>query len=381
MHHTSSKRTYLATSLAALLGMACGQPASSATPAASDVGSATSDGGGDVGTADAAPGDAMADTHADAKADVAVDVGPCPDHAGAYAVTGTCTGGSSSIPFACYQQKSCDVSWIADYRIWAGTQTGMDYSLSNPSAGDKITGHFDDDTSGNYTYVGTGIECDSTMEKIEPSSATSLCCDPVSQDCGAPTLACVLVSENVNGKAVVTTGCVPLAQTPTAIDASCSPGSAAVCAAGAICSPNLGGKSGDPSTCVKLCAAQGDCPGDQDCVVLADAPRAGACLPRCKVFGDSPAGVACTASQVCSIIVVADSGAERVMSATCLVSAGAKAGAPCNSASSCAAGLGCGDGTCRPLCDSVHPCVAGGTCTKFYFPASKPLDGALGYCK
>ncbi len=359
-----------------LLVGACGTPA--ATPAAKPDAAADALAAADV-AADGQTTDLGAkDTAKDVPADVVV---PCSARAGGYLVDGTCSNGGSSIPYACMLVKGCELTWESDFRDWTGPLTGVDYALKNADGKETITGHFTSATTAEYQYKSSALTCDSTMELVEPSAATRLCCDPALQDCGVGQ-ACVPVSESVGGNPVATTGCVDLAKDATSLGAVCTQDpNESPCAKGLVCVSMVGGKAADFSHCQKLCVGAGDCGSGETCVILGGTPKAGLCTQACSPFSDAAAALHCPSGQACAVTSVSDAKAERVLGGLCIVPGGAAVGAKCSSGAECGAGLVCFGKECQALCDDKHACASPATCKAFEGGVNPALGASFGSCQ
>lgn len=380
-------------SLTVLVGLlsACGQATtapvaadSSATAevAAPDTASASADAAksADIASTDSTTDLAVAKDVAtvDAKPDAPKPIA-CADRAGGYLVDGKCSNGGASIPFACMLAKGCELTWQTDFRNWTGPLVGNDYTLVNAAKTDKIVGKFESATGGSYTYEGPGLTCNATMERFESSFATDVCCNVVAQGCADAGSACVPIQESAGPANIVTTGCVPLGDAPTTVDAPCNaaPG-ALTCKAGLMCIKDAA--KGDGGHCKKLCVAAGDCPAGQACTIASTAPKGGVCFPSCSPFAAVGADGACAVGQACMPLAVSDAAAERVMGARCVPTAGGKAGDACGAGANCENGAVCVAKLCAPLCDDAHPCKSG-QCTGFGPPNGPDVGKGFGYCK
>lgn len=306
---------------------------------------------------------------------------PCAARAGGYVVDGKCSNGGTSIPYACMLVKGCELTWQTDFRDWTGPLTGNDYTLVNAAKTDTIKGHFDDETSGTYTYEGGTLTCDATMARFETTFASDICCDPVAQACSEPGTACVPIQDKADTATVVTTGCVALADNATVEGAGCSTAAGKLtCKAGLICGGDGNPDAKDAGHCKKLCVAQTDCKAGQNCTIVTTAPKGGVCAAICSPFADKGSATACAATEACIPLTVSDSKAERVMGTRCVTSQGANAGEPCDSGGSCSNGLVCIGKACAYLCDGAHPCTKG-SCGNFGVPNGADVAAGFGYCK
>ena len=349
---------------------ACGTSTTATTTATDDTAVTDNDATSDTG---AGGTDATSDT---TTADVGKDVaGPsCASRAGAYTVEGQCTGGASSITFACMMANACELSWVSGYRAWTGPLTGTHFELASPSGAETITGDFQSADIGTYTYNG-GVTCDATMTRLDPSQADSLCCDVKLQDCKSGD-ACVVVQEKAGVTTVLTTGCLPLAATPLAEGATCTQsGSESPCAAGLLCVRSAT-STGDTGTCIRECIGDTDCTGGTACATVVDAPRAGICRPQCVPFADG----ACPSDQTCRATSFADATATQYMAGECSPNGKLADGATCTQSIDCGAGEICTTTGCKAQCDSKHPC-ASGTCTDFGLKLGKGVTAGFGFCK
>ena len=339
---------------------------------------AASDGGsGDSGGTDSAAGGADAK---DTKSGKDVNAPACATRAGAWDVDGTCGGGNSSITFACMLASGCNLTWVADYRTWSGPLTGVDYLLTNADSTETITGQFTSADTGTYTYASGPLSCDATMARHDATSANSLCCDVLANDCGGGE-ACVVVGESVNGELVATTGCLPLAKNATEEGAACTQSAAeAPCKPGAICIRTSA--KGPEGVCRHQCTRSSDCQPGEQCEVTASAPRAGVCAAACAPFADEAGGAACGDGRACGPTVVADGTYQRAISAGCTPAGSVAVGGKCGAGLACAAGAVCDPKalTCTPLCDTKHPCAAG-KCGGYGLPNAASLPPGFGYCK
>ncbi|MBM4343318.1 MAG: hypothetical protein FJ100_08065 [Deltaproteobacteria bacterium] len=337
----------------------------------------------ETGTGDATTAsDTKAGSTGDAKpADVAKKLPTCAEAAGGWVVTGTCSTGGASIPYACMKAKDCTLTWETDYRNWSGPLTGATYALKNGTGSEKIDGTFESMDTGSYTYAGPGITCNATMERFVSTVAPQPCCDPVGQDCADKNTACVPMAEQWNGQEILTTGCLPLADGATTSEgAVCKLAAEQPCAAGLLCARPVGVSSGSEGTCKKLCAAATHCGSIQSCVIVGGAPKTGVCSATCGPFATAGDPLACPAGFGCSPAAVASAQAERELGTVCLKQGNGKAGDACTSSTTCAPGTTCNSGQCRPLCDDAHPCAAG-ACAGFGLPEGKTVGKGFGYCK
>lgn len=376
--------------LAGLLG-ACGQAtappvaadgSAAAEVAAQDAVAAAADAakGADTTAADAATDGAAAKDVAtiDAKADASKPIA-CADRAGGYLVDGKCSNGGTSIPFACMLVKGCDLTWQTDFRNWSGPLIGNDYTLVNAAKTDKIVGKFENATGGTYTYEGPGLTCNATMERFESTFATDICCSVVGNSCSDAASACVPIQESAGPANIVTTGCVPLADAPTTVDAPCSAAAGKLtCKAGLMCIKDS--VKGDGGHCKKLCVAAGDCPAGQGCTIASAAPKAGVCFAVCSPFAAATDPLGCPQGQACMPLTASDAQAERVMGARCVPTEGGKIGDSCGSGANCENGAVCVAKSCAAICDDAHPCKAG-SCTGFGVANGPDVGNGFGYCK
>lgn len=344
---------------------------------------------------DAGPETAAADVAADTVAketaavdiktvDVVKDTGktvPCAARAGGYVVDGTCSNGGSSIPYACMLVKGCELTWQTDFRDWTGPLVGNDYTLVNAAKTDKIAGHFDDETSGTYTYEGGTLTCNASMALFETTFATDICCDPVAQACSEAGTACVPIQDGLAAALIVTTGCVALSETATSLGAPCStaPGKL-TCQKGLICGGDGAGAAKDAGHCKKLCVGQGDCAAGQGCTIITTAPKGGVCAAICSPWAEKGTATACGDGEGCIPQTVSNAKAERVMGSRCIAVPGGKAGDACTTADGCSNGLACVGKACAPLCDDAHGCKTG-ACTGFGVTNGGDVGAGFGYCK
>ena len=338
----------------------------------------------DVTNADvtAAGSDATSGTDATADSKDAttkdVPVPSCASRVGAYTIDGTCTGGASSITFACMLAKDCDVSWVSDYRAWSGPLKGNDFTLASPDGTENLVGSFDSTSTGFYHYDNGSLTCDATFTFMDPSTADSLCCDVITNDCKTGD-ACVVVDEKPGTVDILTTGCMPLAANPTAEGAACTQSATeSPCAAGSICIRTTGG-TGNDGFCQHLCQRVGDCKSGQQCDIVTDAPRSGICDTPCAPFSDET-GSACPTGQACVPTTTAGADYMRSVSAVCAAAGIAALGATCGSGTYCASGLVCIKSACTPMCDTKHPCATG-KCTGYGLPNAASAPAGFGFCQ
>ncbi len=338
-----------------------------------------------VGT-DAATEDTIAGTDAttdakDVKDTSAKDVQApsCAARVGAYAIDGTCTGGASSITFGCMLAKDCELTWVGDYRAWSGPLKGNDFTLASADGSETFTGSFDTNSTGFYHYDNGSLTCDATIAYVDPTAADSLCCDVMTNDCKSGD-SCVVVQETVNNAPVLTTGCVPLATSPTAEGAACTQSATETgCAVGNLCVRNTG-STGNDGTCQHLCQQGSECKSGQQCDIVADAPRAGLCDKACAPFADEGGGDVCPSGQNCLPTLISGDKYARSISTTCGTAGTATAGLKCGNGVYCGVGLVCVKSACTPTCDTKHPCATG-ACTSFGLPNASNLPAGYGFCK
>lgn len=358
-------------SLCAIVGFcaACGSKAttSDGADAVQDV----------IAGTDASDTSSGTDATSDATPDVAKDVPalPCASRVGAYTIAGTCTGGASSITFACMLATDCNVSWVADYRAWSGPLKGNDFTLASPDGTENLDGSFDSSSTGFYHYDNGSLTCDATFATLDPATADSLCCDVLTNDCKAGD-ACVVVDQTFGTTDILTTGCLPLAASPTPVGGPCTQSATGTdCAAGSLCVRS----AGNSGSCVHMCQRVSDCPANTQCDIVTDAPRSGICDAPCGPFADE-AGTACPTGQACLPTTIADANYLRNISTVCATPGVAGAGAPCGNGLDCAAGLVCLQSGCAPMCDTKHPCATG-TCTNFGFTNASGVPAGFGFCQ
>ncbi len=334
--------------------------------------------GTDATASDAASGtDATIDSKDAKTKDVVIP--SCASRAGAYAVEGTCSGGTASIPFACMLAKDCQLTWAADYRTWTGPLTGNDFALASADGKETITGAFDTASTGSYQYASGGLTCDATMAYMDPGQADSLCCDVLANDCKTGD-ACVVVSETAGTTAILTTGCIPLAASPTAEGGACSQSATETgCAVGSLCVRTTGG-AGNDGICRKFCQRATDCKPAQQCDIVTDAPRSGICDAACAPFAGEAGGDACPAGQNCLPTLIADGTYQRFISTTCGAAGTAISGGACGNGVACGVGLVCVKSACTPLCDTKHPC-ASGTCAGYGITNASNVPAGFGFCQ
>ena len=357
---------------------ACGSSTTSTTTTddASSTGDTTLDDATDVvsGT------DATTDTK-DVK-DVATKDIPAPNCAtrvGAYSIDGTCTGGATSITYGCMLAKDCELTWIGDYRAWSGPLKGNDFTLASTDGSETFTGSFDSASTGFYHYDNGSLTCDATVVQLDPTQADSLCCDVLTNDCKSGD-ACIVVPQAVNNTSVLTTGCVPLATSPTAEGGPCTQSATETgCAVGSDCIRNTG-STGNDGTCQRLCHQGSDCKSGQQCDIVADAPRAGICDTSCAPFADEGGGEACPSGQNCLPTLVSGDKYARSISTVCGTAGTATAGLKCGNGVYCGIGLVCVQAACTPLCDTKHPCATG-KCTSYGMTNAAGTPAGFGYCK
>ncbi len=356
---------------------ACGSK--TATSDGADVADDAATGSDAVGT------DAIAGTDAtsapDTKLDGANDVfiPSCASRAGAYAIDGTCTGGASSITFGCMRAKDCNLTWVGDYRTWSGTLKGNDFTLASTDGSENFSGSFDSASNGFYHYDNGSLTCDATVTYVDPTQADSLCCDVLANDCKTGD-ACVVVAETPANTPILTTGCVPLAASPTAEGNACTQSATETgCAAGSLCVRNTG-SAGSDGTCQHLCQQVSDCKAGLQCDIVSDAPRAGICDTACAPFADEAGGTTCPIGQNCLPTLIAGGNYVRAVSTVCGTSGTATAGQPCSATSLCGGGLVCIASACTPICDTKHPCATG-ACTGFGLASASGIPAGFGFCK
>lgn len=375
------KRMYFGLALVTLTALAaCGTSATATTTTDSDAVEDAVTGSDTV--SDTANGtDATTDSKADSKADATKDVAApsCASRVGAYAIEGTCSGGASSITFGCMLAKDCEMTWVGDYRAWSGTLTGNDFTLASTDGSENFTGSFDSASTGFYHYDNGSLTCDATIAYIDPTAADSLCCDVLANDCKSGD-SCVVVAENVNSAPVLTTGCVPLAASPTAEGGACTQSATETgCAVGNLCVRNTG-STGNDGTCQHLCQQVSDCKSGQQCDIAADAPRAGLCDKACAPFADEAGGETCPTGQNCLPTLVSGDKYARFISTTCGTAGTATEGLKCGNGVACGLGLVCVKSACTPICDTKHAC-AKGACTSFGLPNASTAPAGFGYCQ
>jgi hypothetical protein len=302
----------------------------------------------------------------------------CASRVGAYTIDGTCTGGASSITFACLVAKECDVSWVSDYRAWSGPLKGNDFTLASPDGTENIVGSFDSTSTGFYHYDNGSLTCDATFTTFDPSQADSLCCDVLANDCKTGDV-CVVVAEKPGTTEILTTGCVPLAANPTEEGGACTQSATeSQCPAGSLCVRTTG-SSGNDGFCQHMCQRVTDCKGGQQCDIVTDAPRSGLCDTACEPFADVT-GTTCPAGQACVPTTIAGTDYLRSISTVCATPGTAALGKACGSGTYCAAGLVCSQSVCTPICDDKHPCTTG-KCTNFGLPNASSAPAGFGFCK
>jgi hypothetical protein len=366
----------IAVSLVLGLSACSGTPAATPTDSASVADTTTTADSGLDGGTDAKSGPDGCSADVCPPQDVKQDTGPvaCAARAGGYAVDGTCSGGGASIPYACMLAQGCQMTWEVDFRDWTGPLTGNDYALKNASGSETITGSFDTPTTGNYHYASATLTCDASLERIEPSHASRLCCSPLGQDCDKGQ-ACVPVLETLDSGDVLTTGCLDLAKDVTGLGGACTlQQDESQCQVGLVC---LSGAGQTTASCRKLCAKAGDCGGSETCAGLTGAPRTGFCSASCTPFAD---GTGCAKTDACTITRVVDDKGAAVLGTICIVPGGAVAGGTCKAGVDCGAGLACISGKCRPMCDAQHAC-ASGKCTDLGIALGKTLGAGFGTCE
>lgn len=361
--------------LALFATAACGATTTPATTGTEDAAVSTDTLATDTVTpADTTGSDASTgDVGKDISKDVATP--SCASRAGAYTVEGTCSGGGASITFACMQAKECELSWISGYRAWTGPLTGNHYELANKSGSEKIIGDFHTADSASYQFSGGSLTCDATMTRLDPTQADSLCCDVKAQDCKSG-FACAFTAEKPGAEVIYTTGCLPLADSPTAEGGACTQSAtASPCQAGLICIRNPGSQGGD-GTCVKACIGDNDCAGATRCAVVTDEPRGGICQTPCIPFANG----ACASGYTCRVNSFADANYDRYLSGECGINGTLTTGAACTSSTDCGEGLICTKDGCKAQCDGAHKCATG-TCTDFGLPLGKGVGAGFGFCK
>ena len=368
-------RSFISLCAVAALVSACGSKTTTSDSSADAMDDVSV--GSDASATDTASG---TDATIDAKPDVAKDVviPSCASRVGAYTIDGTCTGGASSITFACMLAKDCAVSWVSDYRAWSGPLKGNDFTLASPDGTENLVGSFDSVSTGFYHYDNGSLTCDATFAVYDPSTADSLCCDVLANDCKTGD-ACVVVSEKPGDTAILTTGCIPLAANPTAEGGACTQSATETqCPAGSLCVRTTG-SSGNDGSCQHMCQRASDCKGSEQCDIVTDAPRSGLCDTACKPFADV-AGTACPTGQACLPTTVAGNDYLRSVSTVCGAPGTAALGKACGNGTYCAAGLVCISSACTPICDDTHACATG-KCTNFGLPNASSVPAGYGFCK
>ncbi len=315
-----------------------------------------------------------------AKADSKTDTftPSCAQAAGAWAVTGTCSNGASSIPFACMKAKGCTLTWEADFREWTGTLAGADYHLTNAAGSENIDGHFKSADMGSYTFSTKGLTCDATMDRFSSDLSDQLCCDVVAQDCQGAGKVCVPMLDTGSGAEIVTTGCLDVAgDATTTAGATCNGnGLPLTCGKGLLCVKPTGAGGSGQGACAKLCANAGDCGTSQSCVIASGAPKSGVCEAGCTPLASKDG---CGDGQFCGPAALSDSSGQRVMGGACAVGGTVKAGEKCSGSGQCQVGAICASGACAALCDNAHPCPTG-TCTGFGLTLAGSAPAGFGYC-
>ena len=379
--------------LAVLSG--CGSDPAPATAGQADAAAGLTDAAASETTADAKADSKPNDTAVSAKdattdgatTDVKVTetagktLPTCAQAVSGWVVTGKCSNGGSSIPYACMKAKGCELTWETDYRNWSGPMADGAYHLKNATGTEKIDGAFDSKDSGTYTYEGGSLTCTASIERFISSVTDQTCCDPVGQDCADKTMACVPIADTQDNQEIVTTGCLAMADAPTSTEgAVCKLAPALPCAAGLLCAREFGVTTGADGTCKKLCSAATHCAATQSCVIVGGAPKTGVCSHTCAPFVDAASPLACPAGFGCLAAGVANAKSERELGTLCLLQGSGKLGDACTSSSTCAPSSTCSGNQCKALCDSAHPCQTG-ACTDFGLPLGPTAPAGFGYCK
>jgi hypothetical protein len=182
-------------------------------------------------------------------------------------------------------------------------------------------------------------------------------CDLLGQDCAQSSDKCTIVES----QGPLASACISR-RGEAQENEPCTRGAAGFgdddCAPGLFCSfiGELGPAQGGVRRCHPLCTEDHDCPQNQRCGILIDAPdKGGFCGPACEPF--SPCGERLTCGDL-----YAGAGGDADPWLSCRPIGTHLSGDPCNNAYQCPANHVCGDnGTCQALCDASHPCALG-TC-------------------
>ncbi|MDP3274567.1 MAG: hypothetical protein Q8Q09_05185 [Deltaproteobacteria bacterium] len=304
---------------------------------------------------------------------------------GAYPLTGTCSvPGFSPFPIACIAQTGCTASISVLSGTIAGTVVGNQLSFETSVAGTPLscTATLANGTMAvDCSAAGGAATCMATGMAATFPGATRYCCDASAQNCGAGQH-CAIVSESA-ANATSFTACIPAGT--TAAGATCTRMGGRLgadgCGAGLFCS-NVGQATATTRVCQKTCGATADCPANNNCVLVTRTPAAGNCSPSCTLQGTDCIGGATCRYRVAVGATGATAAQGRYILACDPVGTVAT-GMSCQFNSECGPGHACvrnngGPLTCRPECDTAHPCAAGQTCT-LYNDGPANTTGA-GFC-
>jgi hypothetical protein len=205
-----------------------------------------------------------------------------------------------------------------------------------------------------------------------PSVDAPFVCDPTKQDCpgGAK---CTITDED--GKPGNERGCVGDFGNH-ARGEPCTRGPAGLghddCAPGLFCSfiGVLPPSSGGTRLCRAMCDLDTPCPGTERCARHLEGPAAGFCGQPCDPFSACPDNMTC--GDLFSSLED-----DLAFFLTCRVTGSVPIGGGCATSYDCGANAVClnflGPGTCRPLCDTAHPCDANSQC-------QTPAGAVAGVC-
>jgi hypothetical protein len=231
------------------------------------------------------------------------------------------------------------------------------------------------------SYAGPkGLTCEAEFTRLEPTVGDFPCCNPVGNDCGDGK-ACLPVQETTDSGEVITTECLPVADSAVAKGKVCKTNSSGQgCVAGTMCTATIGSGKGAASTCKALCVEASQCGKGETCLLLTGTPKAGFCDTACDLFSEPTATGACTDGGTCQPVSAIDGKGQPGVGSVCTAASKLGLGSPCKGLD-CGAGLTCSKGTCQPLCDDSHPCPGGKKCATFQPAPLPPIGPSTGVCQ
>ncbi len=317
-------------------------------------------------------------------ADVGADAGGCADLTGAYAFTGSCsTAGFSPIALVCVDSQALTCGAEVEYASFPpeavmGTIAGSSLSFVGCTmnvGGSSATLH---------CAMSGGGTCNGSGSRVSFPGATHYCCQPGPTASGcAASERCTIVSDDASNTNPLT-ACVPTGSLTEGTACTRTGGRVGAddCGAGLFCA-NTRQPTATMRICQRLCEREADCMTGETCIWLGSTPPAGVCTGRCTIGGtDCPTGNTCRSVGTLGV----GSPAVRMAYGTYCQQAGAAVlGGACTAPTDCGPNLTCplaGDSatlanTCRPTCDTAHPCAGAAACIAF---TGAPNPSGLGFC-